>query len=155
MKISKIKLIMTLLIFFFGTSFIPQVIAQTCGFTNYLLDITAQYDKSNNSIKVSIANPKPLKSDGKDINLSEAKITVYQGKDVITEKNIGSFTLKPTEKKEITIDNLTDDFGKDVVSVVVSGQTTATPKLEIGSFNIGLSKSITTGVACGDDVLSF
>jgi len=122
---------------------------------NLSIDVDSTYDKNSNNIIVRVTNPKPLKSDGKALNLTEVKISIYEGKELIKEETIDDFTLKPGEKKELKIDNLTEDFGKDIVSVVVSGQTSGTPKLEVGSFNISLSKSIATGVACGDDVLSY
>lgn len=150
--IRKLSIILLLFCFFAGHH---NLYAQKCGITTYLLDVDSTYDKNSNNIIVRVTNPKPLKSDGKALNLTEVKISIYEGKELIKEETIDDFTLKPGEKKELKIDNLTEDFGKDIVSVVVSGQTSGTPKLEVGSFNISLSKSIATGVACGDDVLSY
>ena len=150
-----IKKLLTILAILLIFSVYPGVYAQKCGITTYLLDVDASYDKNNNSINVYVINPKPLKSEGKELSLTDIKISVYQGKGLIKEKIINDLTVKPAEKVEFRIDNLTEEFGKDIVSIVVSAQTTSTPKLEVGSFNISLSKSVTTGVACGDDVLSY
>jgi hypothetical protein len=151
--ITKKMTIFLLVLFFFAVH--HNLYAQKCGLTTYMLDVESTYNKSDNNIIVYVTNPKPLKSDGKELNLTEVKISIYQGKEVIGEKSIDDFTIKPGEKKELKIDNLTENFGKDIVSVVVSGKTSGTPKLEVGSFNISLGKSVPTGVACGDDVLTY
>jgi hypothetical protein len=145
------SVVLSLIVMFIFTAL--KINAQECSYSDYILDVESKYNKDDQSISLTITNPKPILSDGKSINLTSMKISVYNGDGMIKEETYNNVSFASGEKKTYKMNNLPDSFGTEIVSIVVTGQISGSYNVGFGSIiNVGLN--LPSGLACGDDVLT-